>query len=100
MENDASINAGVRGNEDSQAVVAGACLSFRLHVQHLGAVGDGVTVSWVQVGLHHGLDKLLHVDDSGSREDSRARGILLYLASVLQINQARYYGYVDDTTPF
>ena len=66
-----------------QAVVAGARLGFRLHVQHLGTVRDGVP--WI--GLHQGFDKFLHVDDNGSREDSKAGRILLYLVSVLRIDQ-------------
>jgi hypothetical protein len=66
-----------------QAVVAGARLGFRLHVQHLGAVRD--SMPWI--GLHQGSDKLLHVDDTGSREDGRAGCILLYLVAVLYIDQ-------------
>lgn len=66
-----------------QAVVAGARLGFRLHVQHLGAVRNGVP--WID--LHQGSDKLLHVDDTGSREDSRAGRILLYLVAALHIDQ-------------
>ena len=77
---DASRNAGALV-DDLQAVVASARLGVRLHVQHLGAVRDGIPGT----GLHQGSDELLHVDDTGFREDGEVGRVLLYLLSVLHL---------------